>query len=71
MTIDTISVAGSLRNRSSFRVVLHRSWLVCHAWLMKRRTRHALLEMTEDQLRDIGISRSEAQREVRKSFYWD
>jgi uncharacterized protein YjiS (DUF1127 family) len=40
-------------------------------WRLKRRTRQALIEMTEDQLRDIGITRSEAQREIGKSFYWD
>lgn len=71
MTIDTISFAGNLRSRSSLSAVLRRSWLAFRAFLIKRRTRHALLHMTEDQLRDIGISRSEAQREVRKSFYWD
>jgi uncharacterized protein YjiS (DUF1127 family) len=38
---------------------------------MKRRTRYALLELTDTQLEDIGISRSEARREVAKSFYWN
>ncbi|MGN7770687.1 DUF1127 domain-containing protein [Phyllobacterium sp. 22552] len=38
--------------------------------MMKRRTRIHLSELTDDQLRDIGISKREARREVERSF-WD
>jgi uncharacterized protein YjiS (DUF1127 family) len=38
--------------------------------LERRRSRLALLEMTDDQLRDIGISRCDAHREGLRSF-WD
>jgi uncharacterized protein YjiS (DUF1127 family) len=38
--------------------------------LDRRRSRLALLEMTDDQLRDIGISRSGAHREGLRPF-WD
>ena len=71
MAIDTIFVASGVRRRASLRVLLSRAWLVVRAWWIKRRTRHALIEMTEEQLRDIGITRSEARSEVGKSFYWD
>ena len=62
MAIDTIFVASGVRRRASLRVLLSRAWLVVRAWWIKRRTRHALIEMTEEQLRDIGITRSEAAR---------
>ncbi|RWI29794.1 DUF1127 domain-containing protein [Mesorhizobium sp.] len=38
--------------------------------LDRRRSRLALLEMTDDQLRDIGISRCDAHREGLRPF-WD
>ncbi|MFC5583654.1 DUF1127 domain-containing protein [Nitratireductor kimnyeongensis] len=38
--------------------------------LGKRRSRLALLDLTNDQLRDIGVSREEARREGLRSF-WD
>ena len=72
MAIDTIFVASDVGSRRrSLGSALYRAWLACRAWHVKRRTRHALVEMTEDQLCDIGITRSEARREVGKSFYWD
>lgn len=71
MAIDTIFVADGVRSRRSLGATLYRAWLACRAWHVRRRTRHALVEMTEDQLCDIGITRSEARREVGKSFYWD
>lgn len=38
--------------------------------LERRRSRLALLEMTDDQLKDIGISRCDAHREGVRRF-WD
>jgi uncharacterized protein YjiS (DUF1127 family) len=38
--------------------------------LERRRTRLALLEMTDDQLKDIGVSRCDAHREGIRPF-WD
>ncbi|TIP81345.1 MAG: DUF1127 domain-containing protein [Mesorhizobium sp.] len=38
--------------------------------LDRRRSRLALLEMTDDQLKDIGISRPDAHREGLRPF-WD
>jgi uncharacterized protein YjiS (DUF1127 family) len=36
----------------------------------KQLTRRGLMELTDDQLKDIGISRSEARREASRPF-WD
>ncbi|MCQ4629558.1 DUF1127 domain-containing protein [Shinella sp. CPCC 100929] len=71
MTIDTIFAESGIRPRRSLRAIAYRGWLALRAYCLKRRTRHALLELTDDELRDIGITRTEAHREVRKSFYWD
>ena len=38
--------------------------------LEKRRSRMALLEMSDEQLKDLGLSRSDADREARHRF-WD
>ena len=71
MAIDTIHTEAPLKDATSLQALFVRGWRLCHAWHVKRRTRYSLLEMTDDQLQDIGISRSEARREIGKSFYWD
>ncbi|MEP7454952.1 DUF1127 domain-containing protein [Phyllobacterium sp. SB3] len=38
--------------------------------LVKRRTRAHLSELTDEQLRDIGVTKSQARQEVARSF-WD
>lgn len=71
MAIDTIGAGADIKRRMPIRASLQRIFLACRAWRMKRRTRRSLLDLTEGQLSDIGISRGEARREVGKSFYWD
>ena len=71
MEIDTIFAQGDVEHPKSTHGPLYQAWLAVRSWWIKRRTRQALIEMTEDQLRDIGITRNEAQREIGKSFYWD
>lgn len=73
-TIDTIqSAAHQSRPRAAFllndalRLFGHRLWV----WHEKRESRRTLRDLTEDQLRDIGITRREAGIEVSKSFFWD
>jgi uncharacterized protein YjiS (DUF1127 family) len=51
------------------------SWLAhmvrvifCH-WPDRHHQRRALREMDDDQLRDLGVSRSEAMKESRKPFW--
>ncbi|MBY5396411.1 DUF1127 domain-containing protein [Rhizobium leguminosarum] len=40
-------------------------------WHQKREGRRALRELTATELKDIGVSQSDAAREVSKSFFWD
>ncbi len=40
-------------------------------WLERRRQRHALLELNDALLKDIGVSRYEAHREASKPFWRD
>src|SRR4051794_15986399 len=39
-------------------------------YLAKRRSRDALVELTRDQLADIGITPEEARAERQKSWFW-
>jgi uncharacterized protein YjiS (DUF1127 family) len=45
------------------RLIRHLRWQSSRS-----RSRHALAELTEHQLRDIGLSVDEAQREARRSL---
>jgi uncharacterized protein YjiS (DUF1127 family) len=60
------SKASAGRARFSLASALTR----LEAILERRRSRKALLEMTDDQLKDIGLSRSEAHGEAYRPF-WD
>lgn len=71
MTIDAIIPEEGALARPSFRAFVRRGWLGFHAWSVRRRTRRALADMTDAQLCDIGLTRSEARQEVAKSFYWE
>jgi uncharacterized protein YjiS (DUF1127 family) len=76
-TIETIQCA-SLGSRPSGRrtyvsrlagvVTSFARWM--GSLLERRRSRLALLEMTDDQLKDIGVSRCDAYREGIRPF-WD
>lgn len=73
--IETISRRQStLSGRSGFgrRVtIVVKAFCAWMAFLIeRRRTRIALLEMTDEQLKDIGISRCDAHREGIRPF-WD
>ncbi|MXN53615.1 DUF1127 domain-containing protein [Shinella sp. AETb1-6] len=71
MTIDAIRSQAIRAPVFPVCSLLRRTVRVYRIWVMKRRTRYALLDLTDAQLEDIGISRSEARREVAKSFYWN
>ncbi|QKV18041.1 DUF1127 domain-containing protein [Oricola thermophila] len=52
-----------------------RDWLgvfvaIIRARMTKRRTRLHLRELTDDQLRDIGLTREQARFEANKPFWW-
>jgi uncharacterized protein YjiS (DUF1127 family) len=38
--------------------------------LEKRRSRRTLRELTEDELRDVGLTRAEARAETANSWFW-
>ncbi|MGX9143830.1 DUF1127 domain-containing protein [Mesorhizobium sp. 128a] len=79
-TIETIRYTGTelVGPRSSGRRgfvsrIVHVVRSLTHqigALLERRRGRLALLEMTDEQLRDIGVSRGDAHREGIRRF-WD
>ena len=50
------------------RLVLVVAMLV-ETWLERRRQRLALLELSDHMLKDVGLSRLDAYREGRKSFW--
>lgn len=38
--------------------------------LEKRRSRRTLIDLTDDELRDVGLTRGQARTEVSKSWFW-
>ncbi|EJZ21723.1 DUF1127 domain-containing protein [Rhizobium sp. Pop5] len=50
---------------------LGRIWSAILLWHQKREGRRALRGLTAGELKDIGVSQSDAAREVGKSFFWD
>ena len=73
MTIDTISATEHRAALPSITPPLkHISSLVIGTLVMTwrvRRTRRHLATLTEDQLRDIGLTAKEARQEVRRSLF--
>ncbi|EGE55634.1 hypothetical protein RHECNPAF_890046 [Rhizobium etli CNPAF512] len=59
--------------RSKLREVVRRGRRLPAAiecWLEKRRSRRKLSELTDDELRDIGLTRAQATAEIAKSWFW-
>ncbi|KZS52096.1 DUF1127 domain-containing protein [Rhizobium anhuiense] len=50
---------------------LGRIWAAILLWHQKREGRRALRNLTASELKDIGVSHSDAAREVSKSVFWD
>ncbi|ARM88628.1 hypothetical protein RHEC894_CH02334 [Rhizobium sp. CIAT894] len=50
---------------------LGRIWAAIRLGHQKREGRRALRELTAAGLKDIGVSQSDAAREIGKSFFWD
>lgn len=59
-----VSLRSSSRGSTLLRVVA-----MIEMAVERRRSRLALLEMSDAQLKDIGISRSEAYREANRPFW--
>lgn len=76
-TIDTFggeSTKSAHRARVTARPSLFAQMYMAIGWMNgrmeKRRSRKALLELTDDQLKDIGLSRGEAYSEAARPL-WD
>jgi len=48
---------------------VRRATLKIHAWMERSRQRHALSNLDDHHLKDIGLSRAEAMAEARKPFW--
>lgn len=79
-TIDTICPTEASKTLAAGRNVVaaqpksplaRRLWASFLLWMRKRESRWVLRDLTDDQLRDVGLTRSEATTEVSKSFFWD
>lgn len=75
--IDTISGCQSLLSGSTETKALQakRAGLLSAAWswcmtrIDKRRSRKTLADLTDEQLRDIGVTRAQALREASQPFW--
>lgn len=67
---DRLAKAGTMRRPVQGNLIA-RFLRAIRAWHTKRESRRTLQFLTDDELRDIGITRSEARKEVSKSFFWD
>jgi uncharacterized protein YjiS (DUF1127 family) len=58
---------GIIRQRTLLASILE----TLTSWSEKRQGRKVLREMSDWQLRDIGLEPADAAKEVSKSFFWD
>jgi uncharacterized protein YjiS (DUF1127 family) len=65
---STIDEAKDLRART-IRSLLSKLWLLLETWYDRHTIRGQLAKFDERQLKDIGISRVDVLREVRKPFW--
>lgn len=68
---DDIDTIDTMQKRESVVACTQRSFWQnfvdwCSLRLMLRRSRIQLMDLTDDQLRDIGITRADADKEARK-----
>jgi uncharacterized protein YjiS (DUF1127 family) len=68
MSTFSTSTAGTSRHSSRGSALLRVVAMIEMA-VERRRSRTALLEMSDDQLKDIGLCRSEAYREANRPFW--
>ena len=67
-TFSTSRVAAMRSSGSRGSALMHVVSMI-ETVVQRRRSRLALMELTDAQLKDIGISRSEAYREANRPFW--
>lgn len=75
-TIDAIAIERDTRDgfilpKRASRLGISGLCVGLRAWSVKRRSRSALRDLTEDQLWDIGLTPKDVGRELAKSSFWD
>lgn len=68
-TFTTSRTDASFHSGISAGSLLMRLVTVVENMLERRRSRLALMELTDDMLKDIGVSRSEAYQEASRPFW--
>ena len=68
-TFSTSRTDVSMRSSASRGSTLMRVVAMIEMAVERRRSRLALMELSDSQLKDIGISRSEAFREANRPFW--
>lgn len=68
-TFSTLRADGPMRSSTFRGSALLRVVAMIERAIERRRSRHALMELSDAQLKDIGISRSEAFREANRPFW--
>ncbi len=67
--IDDHKPALSARQSRVRRTTYQSWWRVIARWIERSRERHALSKLSDHSLADIGVTRSEAEREAAKPFW--
>jgi uncharacterized protein YjiS (DUF1127 family) len=68
-TVSALEILGHGREATNFGPRLLRALLVVEGWLDRHHQRQSLLELDDHMLRDIGISRNDAEAEAKKPFW--
>ena len=66
-TIETIYRSAESRGKAKVSFMSMLNWL--DGRVERRRSRRALLEMSDDQLKDIGLSHADVHFETNKPFW--
>jgi len=67
--LESLARAANLPSLPAFSLVLLKCAAVFAAWSQRAKSRKELRELPPEALRDIGVSREEAERESLKRFW--
>ncbi|QQA44619.1 DUF1127 domain-containing protein [Pelagovum pacificum] len=69
MAMQTIHQLPAQSGLPPMTAVLYKLTVVAMAWEVRRKTRRDLKRLNDDQLRDIGLTRFEAESESNEPFW--